>query len=277
MVADGSLLRYDRDGDANIWGGLVTSLGCHGVVTSLTLDLVPDYDIHNYGYSRVPAEHFLAHWDEMLRHPACDSFNAMLHHPMEFVSFGLQSFVPTGSVDDGCEAPDVEPQWHGEGVRARRGNFGPFQTHGESGNNIVRWHSSLTWLGDAKEEEFQVEYFVALERAPEALRAAWAMAAEHWGEVVEPDSASVPGLPDGSGQRVGGTVMNYNHIRVVMSDTQVVLIFEMMNVVLKTMNFVLTTIKLVLTMIIFVFKMMNYLLKMMNYVLKTMNFAFIKT
>ena len=224
--------QYTREADADIWGGLVTSLGCHGVVTSLTLDLVPDFDVHNYGYARVPAEHFLAHWGAMLAHPDCDSFNAMVHHPVcaplgrsralrvspsksvldgafawarralscrkrysgvpcglrpgqfEFVSFGFQRFVPAGSL---AEAPAVEPTWHGEGVAARGGGgpppaFGPFTLHGESGNNVVRWHQALTWLTDAKEAEFQVEYFVPLAQAVGALRAAWALAAERFGE-----------------------------------------------------------------------------------------------
>ena len=92
--------------------------------------------------------------------------------------------MPAGSL---AAAPAVEPTWQGEGVAARGGGgpppaFGPFTLHGESGNNVVRWHQALTWLTDAKEAEFQVEYFVPLAQAVGALRAAWALAAERFGE-----------------------------------------------------------------------------------------------
>ena len=86
VVADGSVVAYSREADAAVWDGVVTSLGCHGVVTRVTLDLVPDYDVHTFGYSAVPAEHFLDHFDEMLTDPACTSFNAMVRpsHRREF-------------------------------------------------------------------------------------------------------------------------------------------------------------------------------------------------
>ena len=215
VIADGQVRQYTREDNAEIWDGLVTSLGCHGVVTKLELDLVPDFDVHNYGWSRVPAEHFLQHWETMLAHPDCDSFNAMVHHPFEFVSFGFQHFVPAGSLAD---APAVEPSWLGDGIAARKGNFGPFALHGESGNNVVRWHESLTWLTDAKDAEFQVEVFVPLENAVDALRATWAMAAKYYGEIIETGSA--PGQPRSGSAAGTGALMNYHHVRVVKGNSQ---------------------------------------------------------
>ena len=212
VTADGELQHYTREDNAEIWDGLVTSVGLHGVVTKLALDLVPDFDIHNYGWARVPAEHFLEHWEDMLMHPDCDSFNAMVHHPFEFVAFGFQHFVPAGSL---AQAPAVEATWYGEGETARVGNFGPFTLHGESGNNVVRWHEALTWLSDAKDAEFQVEIFVPLERAVDALRATWGMAAEYFGEVVDTATAVASGSAAGTGQ-----LMNYHHVRVVKGNGQ---------------------------------------------------------
>lgn len=212
VVADGSVVAYSREADAAVWDGVVTSLGCHGVVTRVTLDLVPDYDVHTFGYSAVPAEHFLEHFDEMLTDPACTSFNAMVRHPCDVAAFGFQRYVPAGSL---AVAPAVPKTWHGEGVTAQRGNFGPFQSHPVGGNNVVRWHESMIWLSESKEEEFQIEYFVSLRDAQAALRATWSMASTHWGVAVQPeDERPAESLP------TWGLLMNYQHIRVVRSDSQ---------------------------------------------------------
>lgn len=150
VVADGSLVNYSRDANPEIWPGLVTSLGCHGVVTQLTLDLVPDFDVHSYGYGQIPAEHFLEHWNDMLCHPHCTSFNAMVAWPCTEVSCGFQHFIDRGA----SSAPEVPPDFFGAGT-ARSG---------VRDNNVVRWHQSLIGMSPKGiPEEFQTEFFVPLE------------------------------------------------------------------------------------------------------------------
>ena len=200
VIGDGSVVEYSRDRDTEIWGGLVTSLGCHGVVTKLTIDLVPDFDVHSFGYQGVSAETFLEHWDDMLNHPSCTSFNAMLRWPCETVGFGFQHFIPAGERALGpSEAPPVPETWYGEGA--------PRERAGWVNNNIVRWHQSVIGMSPKGiPEEFQLEFFVPLEHAVAALRATWQVAAEHWGEIVEPEDER-PADAVGGGPATG-TMMN---------------------------------------------------------------------
>jgi FAD/FMN-containing dehydrogenase len=160
VTADGSAVEYTRAGNPEIWGGVVTSLGCQGVVTRLTLDLVEDFDVHSYGYGRIPADHFLSHWREMLRDPDCTSFNAMVQWPCTEVSCGYQHFIPAGSL---ATAPAVPDDFFGAGVGSD-----------SRGNNVVRWHQSVLGMSPKGiPEEFQLEFFIPLEFAEDALRVTW--------------------------------------------------------------------------------------------------------
>ncbi|MEV0690019.1 FAD-binding protein [Streptomyces sp. NPDC050388] len=53
VTADGSTVRIDR-GDEARFGGAVTSLGALGVVTALTLDLTPAYDVEQHLFTELP-------------------------------------------------------------------------------------------------------------------------------------------------------------------------------------------------------------------------------
>ncbi|MEU8297008.1 FAD-binding protein [Micromonospora sp. NPDC048909] len=48
VTADGELLRVDRDTDGDTFAGMVVSLGALGVVTRVTLDLLPAFDVRQY-------------------------------------------------------------------------------------------------------------------------------------------------------------------------------------------------------------------------------------
>ena len=96
VLADGSLLRLTPDdpqfvstqaidhcfacmglcltGCLWLQAGAVTSCGCLGVVTQLTVQLVDDYDVKELKYFDIPCEHFIEHIYDMLG--ACTSFNA---------------------------------------------------------------------------------------------------------------------------------------------------------------------------------------------------------
>ncbi|MFL5993299.1 MAG: FAD-binding protein [Streptomyces sp.] len=52
VTADGSVLTIGRDDPR--FGGAVTSLGALGVVTALTLDLVPSFDVEQYVFTELP-------------------------------------------------------------------------------------------------------------------------------------------------------------------------------------------------------------------------------
>jgi alditol oxidase len=66
VTADGTLLTLDRDADPGIFPGAVAGLGALGVVTALTLDLVPAFAVRQYVYEDLPARELTSHFDEIL-------------------------------------------------------------------------------------------------------------------------------------------------------------------------------------------------------------------
>ncbi|MQY22021.1 FAD-binding protein [Nocardia macrotermitis] len=64
VTAEGELVEIRR-GHPD-FAGMVVGLGGFGVVTALTLDLVPGFEIAQYVYDRLPAEEFAGHAQEIL-------------------------------------------------------------------------------------------------------------------------------------------------------------------------------------------------------------------
>ncbi|NGN64585.1 FAD-binding protein [Streptomyces sp. A7024] len=62
---DGELRTLHRDKDGDAFAGSVVSLGALGVVTALTLDLVPAYEISQYGFTGLSVDDATAHFDEI--------------------------------------------------------------------------------------------------------------------------------------------------------------------------------------------------------------------
>jgi alditol oxidase len=65
VTADGGLLTLRRDADRDRFPGVVVGLGAFGVVTTLTLDLVPDFEVSQYVYENLPAGQLTGHFDEI--------------------------------------------------------------------------------------------------------------------------------------------------------------------------------------------------------------------
>ncbi|PWR14127.1 FAD-binding protein [Micromonospora acroterricola] len=56
VTADGDLLRVDRDTDGDTFAGMVVGLGALGLVTRVTLDLVPAFEVRQYVRLDLPRE-----------------------------------------------------------------------------------------------------------------------------------------------------------------------------------------------------------------------------
>ncbi len=65
VTADGELVRFARDGETSEFNGAVVSLGCLGVVTRLTLDLQPAYQVRQDIYEDLPLASAVHHFDEL--------------------------------------------------------------------------------------------------------------------------------------------------------------------------------------------------------------------
>ncbi|MFD0788348.1 FAD-binding protein, partial [Micromonospora azadirachtae] len=57
VTADGELLRVDRETDGDTFAGMVVGLGALGVVTRVTLDLLPTFEVRQYVQLDLPREH----------------------------------------------------------------------------------------------------------------------------------------------------------------------------------------------------------------------------
>ncbi len=65
VTADGELRALRRDSDGERFRGAVVGLGALGVVATLTLDLVPAFDVRQYVYQGLPAAMLCSHFDEI--------------------------------------------------------------------------------------------------------------------------------------------------------------------------------------------------------------------
>lgn len=65
-TADGSLVTLDRDADPGRFPGAVVGLGALGVLTTLTLDLVPAFQMRQYVYDGLPAGELARHFGEIM-------------------------------------------------------------------------------------------------------------------------------------------------------------------------------------------------------------------
>jgi xylitol oxidase len=65
ITADGSIRTLRRDTAAETYRGCVVGLGSLGLVSALTLDLVPAFSIRQYVYEGLPAAMLRSHFDEI--------------------------------------------------------------------------------------------------------------------------------------------------------------------------------------------------------------------
>ena len=65
VTADGDLVTASRDADPGRFPGMVVSLGALGIVTRLTLDTLPAFDVRQYVYEGLPYEQVTGHFDEI--------------------------------------------------------------------------------------------------------------------------------------------------------------------------------------------------------------------
>ncbi len=65
VTAEGKLSTLSREDDGDRFLGSVVSLGALGVVTSLTLDIVPTFQVEQYVYEDLPSERLETHFTEV--------------------------------------------------------------------------------------------------------------------------------------------------------------------------------------------------------------------
>jgi alditol oxidase len=65
VTGDGELVTLTREADGDRFHGAVVGLGSLGIVTTLTLGLVPAFEVRQYVYEGLPAGQLIDHFDEV--------------------------------------------------------------------------------------------------------------------------------------------------------------------------------------------------------------------
>ena len=170
VTADGELVTLSRAADPARFPGAVLALGALGIMTALTLDLQPTYDIQQYVYEDLPRAEFDAHWSEIFA--AGYSVSAFLdYRSPRFTQVWIKHRVD----GDAWQAP---ARWLGATLADRPLNPVP----GMSAVHCTQqlgvpgpWHARLPHFRleftPSSGEELQSEYFVPRERIAEAVAA----------------------------------------------------------------------------------------------------------
>jgi len=175
VAADGELVTMRR-GDAG-FAGAVVALGALGVVTHLTLDLVPTFDVRQLVYEGLGHDALHAHLDEVLE--AAYSVSVFTDHR---VGGAAQVWCKQRV---GGEPAEPAPHWLdatlADGARHPVPGVDP-QHCTTQGGVVGPWHARLPHFRleftPSSGNELQSEYFVAREHARAALAAVAALGAE---------------------------------------------------------------------------------------------------
>ena len=190
VAGDGSLVRYSRDGSADLLEGCRTHLGVLGVVSQLTLDVVPFFEVDARTYVDVPLEPVVERLPDLWR--SCDSLSVWTAGLGTGPGSGLcwitlRHFHP--HFEPSIAAPPAAPVDAGmlgsQGFLMER----PVPRYCSDDGSLFTptrrgpWHSTLSLtLNDDCEEtsmavvDIQAEFFVPIEHAQEAIRAVWDVA-----------------------------------------------------------------------------------------------------
>ena len=174
VTANGDLVTLARGVDAD-FNGAVVALGCLGVVTTMTLDVLPAFDMRQFVFDDMPADSVVNHFDEIVENAYSVSlFTTWRSHDVD------QVWVKQRMSDDDA-APN--PRWLGASLAESARHPLPgmpvencTQQLGEPGPSHERLpHFRLEFTPSAG-EELQTEYLLPRERAVDAFEALAAIA-----------------------------------------------------------------------------------------------------
>jgi alditol oxidase len=174
VTASGDLVALDRDADGDAFPGAVVALGMLGIVTSMTLDIEPTYDVAQYVYDDLPFSELQDHLDETLSAAYSVSVFTDWRGPL-MNAVWLKHRVGSPATD-----PSHHPQQRWMGATLADGPRHPVP--GMLVTNCTQqlgvpgpWHERLPHFRldftPSNGEELQSEYFVARASARGALDA----------------------------------------------------------------------------------------------------------
>jgi xylitol oxidase len=172
VTASGDLVRIGRDDER--FGGSVIALGRLGVVTALTLDLVPAFEVRSQVHLGLPAAAALEHFDALLGAAYSVSLFTRWTEPWEFEVWSKARTATSREPDGAAALPEQL------GARPAQGPWHPVP--GMPPENCTeqlgvpgRWHARLPHFKleftPSNGDELQSEYFVDRSDGPAAVAA----------------------------------------------------------------------------------------------------------
>lgn len=165
VSANGDLVTLSREDDD--FYGAVVSMGGIGIISKITLDIVPTYDMQQYSYKNLPMPQLYEHFNNIMSAAYSVSLWNKWEHdfsPGMFLKYRIENDTLHEAPDEFFGAQlELEKDFPGGTATPRLGIRGP-------------WYMRLThFMPDMKlagpvSEELQAEYFVPREDALEAIK-----------------------------------------------------------------------------------------------------------
>ena len=168
VLADGSLKAYSREADPEVFDGVCVSLGCLGVVSKLTLQLVPRYDVHQAVYTGFTITDVIANFHSMIN--SVNSFSWIIDWPTgddeprrpDFHNRLLvRKFISDAHPPEHAEHIYPEELWGGRKVSDEHGPWYQMMHTGQP-SGIEEDLNAYGSGGSYETREVQVEYFIDL-------------------------------------------------------------------------------------------------------------------
>jgi xylitol oxidase len=171
VTADGDLVTVSRDGDPDRFSAAVVGLGALGIVTRMTLDTLPAFEVRQYVYDDLPLEQVTDHFDEI----AGSAYSVSLFTDWRDPRF-RQAWLKRRT--DATDSWAPEPRWMGgrlaDGPRNPVPGMDPAQCTEQLGVPGP-WHERLPHfrpeLPPGSGDELQSEYLLPRASAVQALQA----------------------------------------------------------------------------------------------------------
>jgi xylitol oxidase len=171
VTAEGDLVTVSRDGDPGRFPGAVVSLGALGIVTRMTLDTLPTFDVRQYVYDDLPLEQVTEHFDEITGSAYSVSLFTDWRSPRI-----RQAWLKRRA--DATDSWAPEPRWMGGRLADGPRNPVPGQDPAHCTEQLGvpgPWHERLPHFRleftPSSGDELQSEYLLPRGRAIEALQA----------------------------------------------------------------------------------------------------------
>jgi xylitol oxidase len=172
VTASGERVNLSRDKDAGKFEGAVVGLGALGVVTTLTLNLVPSFRMRQVVYRNLPLEELARNFDAIVS----SGYSVSLF--TDWKNKNINEVWIKSRVEEGVPAPAIEPEFYG--AKAADKNMHPVED--QSAENCTDqlgvpgpWFERLPHFKmgftPSTGKELQAEYFVPIENAYDAIKA----------------------------------------------------------------------------------------------------------